>query len=88
MVLIIFVVFTGAILYALMKKHDVIEESEEDHIDLSRDFAQQLDLVESQYTLGKISKKTRDELVSVINGNAMKLAEEHLSALEEYTGVR
>ena len=90
MEIIIMLLFIGAILFVLMKKGNTIEvrddedhiTKDEDHIDLSRDFAKQIDLVNSQYALGKISKKTRDELVTTINANAVMLFKEHLDAID------
>lgn len=85
MVLAIFTIFICVIAFTVIKwQLEEEHEDEELHIDLARDFEEQIRLIESQFTLGKISAETRDQLLATVEANAYRMAEEHVSRLEQY----
>ena len=81
MVIVIFMCFVAFIASVFIHWQLRAPEAEE-HIDLAKNFQSQLDIVDSQYRLHKITEAERERLIAEIENNALKLADEHITRLE------
>lgn len=82
----IFALFVGALVvaYIHVKIHkEVYVEEGKETLELARHYEEQLNLVSSHYTLGKITDDQYKDLCKAINDNALQYATKKLEELEK-----
>ena len=74
-------VIAGALIYWQLQEPKEVE-IQNSTIELARNFQEQLDLLESHHTLGKITDKEYEDLCREVNDRALQIAMEKLDGIE------
>ena len=74
-------VIAGALIYWQLQESKEVE-IQNSTIELARNFQEQLDLLESHHTLGKITDKEYEDLCREVNDRALQIAMEKLDGIE------